>query len=79
MQLFVRLADWLVVGVAVSLLWSTSATGILIARIRFGHKDRLEVLRKYYLGLPFRVLRNVSRRLRQPFKDRMQKSFAGAA
>ncbi len=32
MQVFVlRLADWLAVGVAVSLPWSTSATGILIA------------------------------------------------
>src|SRR5208282_1665853 len=28
---FERLADWLAVGVAVSLPWSTSATGILIA------------------------------------------------
>jgi FkbM family methyltransferase len=33
-------------------------------------RDRLEIWRKYYLGLPFRVLRNASRRLRQPFKDR---------
>ena len=42
------------------------------SRSRFGCKDRLEVLRKYYLGLPFRILRNLSRRLRQPFKDRMR-------
>ncbi len=38
----------------------------------YGWRDRLEVLRKYYLALPFRVLRNMSRRLRQPFKDAMR-------
>jgi FkbM family methyltransferase len=38
--------------------------------IRFGWKDRLEVLRKYYYALPFRVLRNISRHPRQPFKDK---------
>jgi len=32
--------------------------------------DRAQIIRKYYLGLPFRVLHNASRRLRQPFKDR---------
>lgn len=31
---------------------------------------RWEILRKYRLALPFRILRNASRRLRQPFKDR---------
>ena len=41
-------------------------------RIRFGLSDRWEVLRKYYLALPFRVLRNASRRLRQPVKDLMR-------
>lgn len=35
----------------------------------FSWHDRVEVMRKYYLGLPFRILRNVSRGLRQPFKD----------
>jgi FkbM family methyltransferase len=30
--------------------------------------DRWEILRKYYLALPFRWLRNFSRRLRTPFK-----------
>lgn len=35
-----------------------------------GWRDRWEVLRKYYLALPFRIVRNASRRLRQPFKDR---------
>ncbi len=38
--------------------------------VHFGWEDRWQVLRKYYLALPFRVLRNVSRRLRQPIKDR---------
>jgi FkbM family methyltransferase len=28
--------------------------------------DRWEILRKYYLALPFRVLRNMSRRIRKP-------------
>jgi FkbM family methyltransferase len=32
--------------------------------------DRWEIVRKYYLGLPFRIARNASRRVRQPFKDR---------
>ena len=36
----------------------------------FGWRDRWEVLRKYYLALPWRKFRNFSRRLRQPFKDR---------
>jgi hypothetical protein len=31
--------------------------------------DRWEILRKYYLALPFRVLRNLSRRLRKPVKS----------
>jgi FkbM family methyltransferase len=31
-----------------------------------GWTDRWEVVRKYYLALPFRVLRNFSRRLRKP-------------
>ncbi len=42
------------------------------SRVMFGWKDRLEVMRKYYLALPFRVLRNLSRRMRQPFKDQMK-------
>ena len=40
--------------------------------VHFGWKDRWQVLRKYYLALPFRILRNFSRRLRQPIKDRMR-------
>jgi FkbM family methyltransferase len=40
------------------------------APVKFGWRDRWEVLRKYYLALPFRIVRNASRRLRQPFKDR---------
>jgi FkbM family methyltransferase len=51
--------------------------------VHFGFSDQMQVLRKYYLGLPFRILRNFSRRLRQPFKDRMrarrQKSRAPTA
>lgn len=39
--------------------------------VHFGLLDRWRVLRKYYLALPFRVLRNLSRRLRQPMKDRL--------
>jgi len=31
--------------------------------------ERWEIVRKYYLALPFRIARNASRRLRQPFKD----------
>ena len=31
-------------------------------------RDRWEILRKYYLALPFRMLRNLSRRLRNPIK-----------
>jgi len=38
---------------------------------REGTSNRWQVFRKYYLALPFRILRNLSRRLRQPIKDRM--------
>jgi hypothetical protein len=31
--------------------------------------DRWEILRKYYLALPFRMLRNLSRRVRKPVRD----------
>jgi FkbM family methyltransferase len=31
--------------------------------------ERWEIVRKYYLALPFRIARNASRRLRQPIKD----------
>jgi FkbM family methyltransferase len=41
--------------------------------VRLDWRDRWEVLRKYFLALPFRTLRNVSRRLRQPIKDRLDK------
>ena len=37
--------------------------------INVGWQDRWEVLRKYYVALPFRVIRNFSRRLRQPSKN----------
>lgn len=39
------------------------------APVEFGWRDRIEVLRKYYLALPIRILRDTSRRLRQPLKD----------
>ena len=45
----------------------------------FTWRDRWQVLRKYYLALPFRVVRNFSRRLRQPFKDRAARNEAGRA
>lgn len=45
----------------------------------FSWRDRWQVLRKYYLALPFRVMRNFSRRLRQPFKDRAARDGAGRA
>lgn len=32
-------------------------------------RDRWEILRKYHLALPFRALRNLSRRIRRSFKD----------
>jgi FkbM family methyltransferase len=34
--------------------------------VRCRWSDRWEILRKYYLALPFRMLRNLSRRLRKP-------------
>jgi FkbM family methyltransferase len=41
-------------------------------QVSFGWRDRWEPWRKYYLALPFRMLRNFSRRVRQPFKDRRE-------
>jgi FkbM family methyltransferase len=32
-------------------------------------RDQWEIVRKYYLALPFRVLRNLSRRIRKPVKS----------
>jgi FkbM family methyltransferase len=37
---------------------------------KIGWRDRWEILRKYYLGLPFRWARNASRNIRRTFKDR---------
>ena len=37
--------------------------------VKAGSEDRKEIFRKYYLALPFRVLRNLSRRIRNAFKD----------
>jgi FkbM family methyltransferase len=43
------------------------------ANVEVGALDRWEIIRKYYLALPFRIARNASRRLRQPFKDRRRR------
>ncbi len=42
------------------------------AAVEVTPRQRWEIVRKYYLALPFRVLRNASRRLRQPLKDRLR-------
>jgi len=39
------------------------------AAITVAPRERWDIVRKYYLALPFRIARNVSRRLRQPIKD----------
>jgi hypothetical protein len=39
------------------------------ARIDIAWPDRWHLLRKYYLALPLRILRDRSRALRQPIKD----------
>ena len=36
---------------------------------RIASADRWEILRKYYLALPFRLIRNVSRRVRRSYAD----------
>jgi hypothetical protein len=41
--------------------------------------DRWEIVRKYYLALPFRVSRNASRWLRQPIKDWMRRRRASGS
>jgi FkbM family methyltransferase len=43
------------------------------AAVKVAIRERWNILRKYYLALPFRIARNASRRLRQPFKDRRAK------
>jgi FkbM family methyltransferase len=40
------------------------------AAVKVDLVERWNILRKYYLALPFRMARNASRRIRQPFKDR---------
>jgi FkbM family methyltransferase len=45
--------------------WYVSAE----ANAKSSMADRLEILRKYYLALPFRVLRNASRRVRRLYAD----------
>lgn len=46
------------------------------AAVDFGLGERWRLTRKYFLGLPFRMLRNFSRRLRQPAKDRRAEQAA---
>jgi len=36
---------------------------------RIGWRERWQIVRKYYLGLPFRIARNASRRLRGRFRE----------
>ena len=43
------------------------------AAVTVAPRERWEIVRKYYLALPFRIARNASRRLRQPIKDWMRK------
>jgi hypothetical protein len=40
--------------------------------VHFDWHDRWRIVRKYYFALPLRVLRNLSRELRQPIKNRTQ-------
>ncbi len=42
------------------------------AEVALPLRERWNIVRKYYLGLPFRIARNASRRVRQPFKDRVR-------
>ncbi|MGE0563837.1 MAG: FkbM family methyltransferase [Pseudolabrys sp.] len=53
--------------------WYVPAEAPMLA----GPGDRWEILRNYWLALPFRVFRNATRRLRQPFKDRRAARRAG--
>ena len=46
------------------------------AVIGVGLRERWDIFRKYYLALPFRIARNASRRVRQPFKDRLRANRA---
>jgi hypothetical protein len=48
------------------------------AAVAVSMHDRWEIVRKYYFALPFRMLRNISRRLRQPIKDRRRALRRGA-
>jgi FkbM family methyltransferase len=40
--------------------------------VDFGWKDRWQILRKYYLALPFRILRDASRRRRYRRREKVQ-------
>jgi FkbM family methyltransferase len=43
------------------------------SHIAVAPRERWEIVRKYYLALPFRIARNASRRMRQPIKDWMRR------
>jgi FkbM family methyltransferase len=72
---FLRRAHYRLVRRTDSNGWYVSDT----EKISFGWPDRWELWRKYYLALPFRMLRNFSRRLRQPAKDRRKAQGRSAA
>ena len=41
------------------------------AQVGVGLRERWDIVRKYYLGLPFRIARNASRALRRRWRERM--------
>lgn len=43
------------------------------AAISVGRRERWEIVRKYYLGLPFRIARNATRALRRQIKGRNER------
>jgi hypothetical protein len=42
-------------------------------RVRVAARERWDILRKYYLALPFRIARNASRRVRHALKNRLRR------
>jgi FkbM family methyltransferase len=47
------------------------------APVRVTARQRWDILRKYYLGLPFRIARNASRRARRALENRMRRRGMG--
>jgi FkbM family methyltransferase len=43
------------------------------AQLRVAPRERWDILRKYYLALPFRIARNASRRVRHALKNRLRR------